>query len=62
MDIIRCNGYFLFTNNAISELAFVVNYFKILDVNGFTVGNDEDVNGSDDTYVVWGWNAGGTAS
>jgi len=62
MDIIRGNGNVLFTNTTSSEQAFGDNYFKSLDANGFTVGNDEDVNGSDDTYVVWGWNAGGSAS
>ena len=32
------------------------------DTNGFSVGNNSGVNKTGDTYVGWGWLAGGTAS
>ena len=28
--------------------------------DGFTLGTDQDVNSSSDTYVTWNWRAGGS--
>tara|TARA_R100000654_G_scaffold12074_1_gene26258 strand:+ start:1182 stop:2207 length:1026 start_codon:yes stop_codon:yes gene_type:complete len=38
------------------------NNIQALQTNGFQVGNDGQVNGNNDTYVSWGWKAGGSGS
>jgi hypothetical protein len=45
--------------NATDSATVDTNVITSLDSDGFTVGNDDDTNGSGDTYVGWNWKANG---
>jgi hypothetical protein len=46
-------------SNATDSATVDTNVITSLDSDGFTVGNDDDTNGSGDTYVGWNWKANG---
>ena len=48
--------------NATDSATVDTNVITSLDSDGFTVGNDDDTNGSGDTYVGWNWKANGAGS
>jgi hypothetical protein len=49
-------------SNATDSATVDTNVITSLDSDGFTVGNDDDTNGSGDTYVGWNWKANGAGS
>ncbi len=59
-DAVRGVNKQLLTNTASAESTYTT-YITAFGSDGFTVGNDGDVNGSGKTYVAWNWKAGGTA-
>lgn len=60
-DAVRGVNKQLLTNTTNAESTYTT-YITAFGSDGFTVGNDGDVNGSGKTYVSWNWKAGGSAS
>lgn len=59
-DSIRGAGYRLRTNQTLAE-SYASNELTSFDTNGFSLGDDDAVNGSTYPYVAWCWKAGGAA-
>ena len=61
-DTIRGAGYALKTSSDGSQedQTGSLNFLKAFVDDGFTLGTDQDVNSSSDTYVTWNWRAGGS--
>ena len=60
-DSVRGSGKHLFTNLTNAEATYD-QFLTSFDSDGFTVGNDAEINQSSQTYAGWCWKAGGSAS
>jgi len=60
-DVIRGATKSIYTNRTDTEGTYASSLTSF-DSDGFSLGNNGDVNGSTRTYVGWNWLAGGTAS
>ena len=61
-DTLRGAGYALKTGSDGQQenQTGSLNFLKAFVDDGFTLGTDQDVNSSSDTYVTWSWRAGGS--
>jgi hypothetical protein len=59
-DAVRGATKSLFTNETNAEVTNS-DYLNSFDSDGFSLGNDGDVNGSSKTYVAWNWKADNTS-
>jgi len=60
-DVVRGAGKNLFSDRNVSERTNSARHSGFLS-DGFSVGNDGQVNSNSSTYVAWNWKAGGSAS
>ena len=58
-DTIRGNGAYLLSTTTNSEVTDT-NTLTTFDGDGFTIGSNQNINTSGETYVGWCWKAGGT--
>ena len=60
-DVLRGANKYIYSNDAQAEVTDT-NRLNSFDSDGFTLGDDEDVNENGDTLVSWNWKANGAGS
>jgi len=60
-DVIRGANSDLRWDSTAAEDTSVTNQLLSFDADGFTVGDKNNLNGNNETFVAWNWKAGGTA-